>query len=38
MHSYCCPGVVVSVRVHNRQDVDIHVVQDVSNVLVLPIK
>ena len=36
--SYCCPRVTVPIRVHNRQDVDIHVVQNVSYVAVLPVK
>ncbi len=29
---------MVSIRVHNRQHVDVHVVQDLSNVLVLVVK
>lgn len=36
--SYCCPCVFVSIRVHNRQDVDVHVVQYVGNVGVKLVK
>lgn len=36
--SYCGPRVLVSVRVHDWQDVDVHVVQDVGHVLVLDVK
>lgn len=32
MYSYCCPCDLVTIRIHNRQDVDVHVVQNVSNV------
>lgn len=35
---YCSPCVFISIRVHNRQDVDVQVIQDVSDVLVLAIK
>lgn len=38
MCSHCGPCVLVSIGVHNRQDVDIHVVQDVRNVLVYLVK
>lgn len=35
---YCSPCVFISIRVHNRQDVDVQVIQDVSDVLILAIK
>lgn len=35
--SYCGPGLMVPVRVENRQDVNVHVVQDVGDILDLTV-
>lgn len=38
VHSHCCPCVTVSIRVHHRQDINIHVIQNGSDVWVDVVK